>query len=145
VNTDRLEALARSLAERDHGRRHDREVARLRAERLRAQVEEALQRFAAAAAAAGAPHLGHLVEVGPVEPDAKSVRAFQFLVSRGRHEGIVVSKDRGEVMLVGPYKQLQEQGPCNPVQIRGDDLGGEALDAALEAFLVALIEQAYAS
>ena len=145
MNTGRLEALARSLAEREQGRRHDRELARQRAERLRVEVEEALQRFAAAAAAAGAPHLGHLVAVGPVEPDAKSVRAFQFLVARGRHEGIVVSKDRGEVMIVGPYRRSQEQGPCNPVQLRGDELGGEALDAALEAFLVALIEQAYAS
>jgi hypothetical protein len=143
VNSARLEALARALAEREKGRRQQREVARERAERLRAEVEEAVQRFAAAAAAAGAPHLGHLVDVGPVEPDDKSVRAFQFLVSRGRHEGIVVSKDRGEVMLVGPFKRNQDQGPCHPVHLRDDQLGGEALEEALENFLVALIEQAY--
>jgi hypothetical protein len=145
VNVDRLEALARALAEREKGRRHAREVARERAERLRSEVEEAIQRFGAAAASAGAPYLGHLVEVGPVEPDAKSVRAFQFTVSRGRHEGIVVSKDRGEVMLVGPFRRHQEQGPCHPVQLRDDQLAGEALEEALENFLVALIEQAFES
>lgn len=145
MNTARLEALARSLAGREKGRRQAREVARLRAERLRAEVEEAIQRFEAAAAAEGAPHLGHLLQVSAVEPDDKSVRAFQFTVSRGRYEGIVVSKDRGEVMLVGPFKRYHDQGPCHPVQIKEDQLDGHVLDDALESFLLALIELAYDS
>ncbi|MGH9867767.1 MAG: hypothetical protein ACREAA_06335 [Candidatus Polarisedimenticolia bacterium] len=139
-----LERIARELARREAGRGPARDAAHRRATWMRERMEDLVKRFHEAAAGEGAAHLGALVEIGAVEPDDKSVRAFQFTLRRGRYEGIVVSKDRQEIMLVGPYRRYQEEGPCNPVQLTGDRMDDVSIEAALEAFLLAFIEQAFA-
>jgi len=141
---DPLEQIGRDLARREAGRGPARDAARRRAEWMRARVEVLLKRFTEAAVREGVPYLGALVEIGPVEPDDKSVRAFQFTLRRGRHEGIVVSKDRKEIMLVGPFKRYQEEGPCNPVQLREDRMDDATIEAALETFLLAFLERSFA-
>ena len=140
----RLRQLGEEVGRREADRLAARDEARRVAEDLRARLERALDAFAGAAAAAGSPHLRGLLEVGPVEPDDKSVRAFQIRIERGRHEAVVVSKDRGEIMLVGPYRRGEEQGPCNPVTLAGESLADDqGLDDALESFLEALVRQSF--
>jgi hypothetical protein len=129
---DRLEGLGRSLGEREAGHRAGLERARAEAEKLHALVDEALGRFHAAAAAAGAPHLH--IEVGPVRLDDKHLRSVEFELQRGRHKAIVTAKSRGEVTLVGPFRTGKVEGPCLsfPFEARDELLG--ALATFLERF-----------
>lgn len=142
MRTDRLEAVARELAAGEADRGPARQAARDLAERLREEAAAAVGRFAAVAGAAGAPHLD-LLTVGPVEPDDKSVRAFQFLIRRGRWTVIVVSKDRGEVMLVGPFKRGDEEGPCHPIRFEEDGPDMEGLGREIETLLINLVREAF--
>ena len=141
MKTERLEALAREIASREAGRGPSRARARRLAERLRVEVERAVARFVRAAAEAGAPHLD-LIRVGSIDPDDKSVRAFQLRVTRGRHVAIVVCKDRGEVMLVGPFRQGDAEGPCDPIHLEQADSAAQ-LEDRLEAMLVRLIQVSF--
>jgi len=143
VKSPRIEELAYEIGQREAGRARQRQAARRLAQRLRSQVLAAVATFVEAAAASGAPHLD-LIHVEPVEPDDKSVRAFQFRITRGRHEGIVVSKDRGEVMLVGPFRRGGMEGPCLPFHLEGSGKLPVRLSEALESFLIRIIQQAYA-
>jgi hypothetical protein len=144
VRSDRIEALARDLAVRESPRVPAREEARRLADLLRRDMVEAARSFAKAAGAAGAPHLD-LIRVGEVEPDDKSIRAFQFRVARGRFEAVVVSKDRGEVMLVGPFKRGQAETPCHAVHLDAPEAETLGLDDALEGLLVSLIQESFES
>ncbi len=141
---DGLEDLARRIAAREAGRGDRRAAARDMADRLHADVTACARRFARAVRQAGAPHLD-LIRIGPVEPDDKSIRAFQVKLRRGRWEACVVSKDRGEVMLVGPYRLGGEQGPCNPFHIDADPTERQRLDRELPELLGRLIEAAFES
>ncbi len=133
------------MGRREADRLAAREEARRVAVDLKARLDRAVDAFVEAAAAAGSPHLRGLVEIGRVEADDKSVRAFQIRIERGRHEAVIVSKDRGEIMLVGPYRRGEEEGPCNPVKLAGGNLADEqALDDALAALLEALVRQSFA-
>jgi hypothetical protein len=138
----RIEQLAREIAAREAERAGRRAAARDLADRLHATARDLLRRFARAAGAAGAPHLD-LVRISPVEPDDKSIRAWQFRIWRGRWEAIVVSKDRGEVMLVGPFKPGEPQGPCNPFHLEGAPAERDRLRAELPELICRLIEAAY--
>ncbi|HEY3174569.1 MAG TPA: hypothetical protein VGK94_02280 [Candidatus Polarisedimenticolia bacterium] len=142
IDGARIEALAREIASREAGRVDAVERARLLAGELHSEVAAVVSRFAAAARRAGAPHLD-LVTVGPVEPDDKSIRAFQFKIRRGRFEAIVVTKDRGEVMLVGPFKRGEAEGPCNPIRQEGRESDRPGIETNLETLLVALIEMSF--
>jgi hypothetical protein len=106
----RLEAVGRSLGQREATHREALDRARTQAAALRAEVAQALERFHAAAAAAGAPHLR--IELSEPRLDDKHLRAVEFELGRGRHRAIVVAKAKGEVTLVGPFKSGKTEGPC---------------------------------
>ena len=138
----RIEAVALEVAAREAGRGPARERARVLADWLNWQMSALRTRFVAAADTAGAPHLD-LIEITPVEPDDKSIRAFQFKIRRGRYEAVVVSKDRDEVMMVGPFTRGKDEGPCNPIHHEGGEPDREFLADHLETLLSDLIEMSF--
>lgn len=138
----RIEAVAREVAAREAGREQARQRARELADWLRQRMLSCRARFVSAADAAGAPHLD-LIEITAVEPDDKSIRAFQFKIRRGRYEAIVVSKDRSEVMMVGPFKRGQDEGPCNPIHHEGGDPDRELLADHIETLLSDLVAMSF--
>ena len=105
----RLEALGRELGSREASHEKGLAEARACAEALRGRVAEALDRFHAAASAAGAPHLR--IALSEVRADDKHLRAVEFDLARGRHRAIVVAKSRGELTLVGPFRAGKAEGP----------------------------------
>jgi hypothetical protein len=129
----RLEALGSQLGEREAVHRADLERARGCVERLRRGVESALERFHAAAAAAGAPHLR--VRLSEIRPDDKHLRAVEFDLERGRHRAIVTAKARGDVTLVGPFHRGKTEGPCLSFPMDAEDDLRRALAEFLERFL----------
>ncbi len=131
-----LESVGRSLGEREAGHREGLEQARVQAEKLRALVADAMERFQAAAAAAGAPHLR--IQVSPVRIDEKHLRSVEFELQRGRHKAIVTAKSRGEVTLVGPFRVGKVEGPCLSFPFDAQD----ELSGALAGFLERFAEEA---
>ena len=140
--SDRIESVARKVAAREAGREEARARARELADWLRGEMTSLRDRFLSTARAAGVSHLD-LIEITDVEPDDKSIRAFQFKIRRGRYEAVIVSKDRGETMMVGPFKRGQDEGPCNPVHHEGGDPDRALLTRHLETLLADLIELAF--
>ncbi len=136
--TARLEALGRELGEREAEHGPALERARSFAEKLHAQVGVALERFHAAAANAGAPHLR--VEVSPIRLDDKHLRAVEFNLVRGRHKAVVVAKARGDVTLVGPFHIGKNEGPCRSIPMESE----AELQQALGDFLLRFAEEAAA-
>lgn len=132
---ERLEALGRSLGEREAAHGEGLTRARACAENLRDCVAVALERFHGAAAA-GAPHLR--VALGEIQVDDKHLRAVEFDLRRGRHRAIVTAKARGDVTLVGPFRIGKDEGPCRSFPIEADD----ELRAALGPFLEKFLEEA---
>ena len=132
----RLEEVARSIGSREQGRADNLQAARSRLGEIRDQVAAALRRFHAAVREAGVPHLR--IELSPIRIDEKHLRAVEFEISRGRHRGIVVAKDRGEVTLVGPFRTGKTEGPCRSVAFDA----GEEFDALLGDFLAEFCEEA---
>lgn len=131
-----LESLGRTLGAREAS--HQEALARARscATALRDQIAEALARFHAGAADAGAPHL--CVELSEIRMDDKHLRAVEFDLSRGRHRAIVVAKSRGDVTLVGPFRAGKVEGPCLsfPFEAKTE------IQAALVSFLTQFLEEA---
>jgi hypothetical protein len=132
----RLEKLGQSLGEREAPHQAGLREARACVERLHTQVGEALERFHAAAAAAGAPQLK--IALSPVRTDDKHLRAIEFDLTRGRHRAVVTGRSRGELTLVGPFHIGKTEGPCLtfPLDARED------LRAALGSFLERFLEEA---
>ena len=131
-----LEALGRSLGERESLHRDELARARSCATSLRAEVAGALDRFHRAVSDAGAPHLE--VTLSEIRPDDKHLRAVEFELSRGRHRAIVVAKSRGEITLVGPFRAGKVEGPCLSFPFEAkDEIGG-----ALASFLTKFLEEA---
>jgi len=95
--------------------------------------------FAAAVREEGAPHLD-LLRLDPVEPDDKSIRAFQIRIHRGRFRALVIVKDRAEVMLVGPFRQGSSEEPCRAIRTSEVADLDRSLDEPLEGLLADLIE-----
>lgn len=137
-----LEERARRIARVESARTEARDKALQVIRDLHAEATRAIESFARSAAEAGAPHLD-LITVGPVEPDDKSIRAFQFRLRRGRWEAVVVSKDRAEVMYVGPFKRAEGEEPCRPVHLEEKGAGMPAARKGLESLLIDLVEAAY--
>ena len=135
-----IEDLALEIAAKEAGRQEARRRAQNLLIRLHARARTALDRFGRAVREAGAPHLD-LVVLEPVEPDDKSVRAFQFSIHRGAFTALVVSRDKGEVMLVGPFKRGHAGEPCHALSL---DRGEGAIEEAIDDLMMALIEQSYA-
>jgi hypothetical protein len=132
----RLEALGRSLGEREAAHLDSLDRARACARSVREEVAKALERFHAAAAEAGAPHLR--VELGALRTDDKHLRAVEFDLTRGRHRAIVTAKSRGEVTLVGPFRVGKTEGPCLTFPF---EAGAELRDA-LADFVCRFLEEA---
>ena len=131
--SERLVALGRTLGEREAAHADSLAEARACAEKLRAQVQTALEGFHTAVSDAGAPHLE--IALGEIRLDDKHLRAVEFEVARGRHRAIVVAKSRGEVTLVGPFRVGKVEGPCLSFPFEAhDDIQG-ALVTFLERFL----------
>ena len=129
----RLEALGRSLGDREAGHVEALDRARAQATRLRDEVIAGVASFHDAVSAAGAPHLR--IEVGPIRLDDKHLRAIEFELMRGRHRAIVVVKSRGEVTLVGPFRTGKNEGPCQSFPVDADAEIVSALALFLERFL----------
>ena len=132
----RLEGIGRALGEREAAHREGLEDARSCAEKLRSRVGRALESFHRAASEAGAPHLK--IELGAIRHDDKHLRAFEFELARGRYRAIVVAKSRGEVTLVGPFRQGRAEGPCRTFPFDAE----QELESALGAFLESFVEEA---
>ena len=128
----RLEAVGHSLGQREAAHREALDRAHAHAAKLRAEVAEALARFHAAAAAAGAPHLR--IELSEPRLDDKHLRAVEFDLSRGRHRALVVAKARGEVTLVGPFHAGKTEGPCLSFPFGAETELRNALAEFLERF-----------
>jgi hypothetical protein len=129
----RLAALGRELGEREASHGEGLIRARTCAESLRAEVAAALERFHRAAADSGAPHLQ--IELSPVRTDDKHLRSVEFDLRRGRYRAIVTAKSRGDVTLVGPFRDGKTEGPCKTFPIDARDEVQSALASFLERFL----------
>jgi hypothetical protein len=129
---DRFERLGRILGEREAAHSADLTDARACAEKLRAAVSRAVADFDRAARAAGTEHLE--IGLSEVRVDDKHVRAVEFEIFRGRHRAIVVAKSRGEVTLVGPFRQGKDEGPCRSFPFDSQSSIRGALGDFLERF-----------
>jgi len=130
---DRMEELGQTFGAREAPHVAALDVARAKAEGLRALVCDALARFHSAAEKAGAAHLR--IEIGAIRPDEKHLRSIEFDVSRGRYRAIVTVKSRGEVTLVGPFRRGGTEGPCRSFAIDADAEIEPALCQLLENFV----------
>jgi hypothetical protein len=130
---EHLREVGRELAAREVEHREALAAARAEAERLRADVAQALAGYREALEEAGAPQLA--VEVGEIRPDDKHVRAVEFELLRGRHRAIVTVKSRGEVTLVGPFHAGKTEGPCKSFPFAAEDEIRRALGEFLERFV----------
>ena len=65
---------------------------------------------------------------------------MQFALRRGRHAAIVTVKSRGEVTLVGPFRQGKDEGPCKTFALDAT----HEIDAALGDFLASFLQEAAA-
>jgi hypothetical protein len=133
---ERMDALGRELAARESEHTGGLASATEAALALHDQVSEALDAFHAAAHEAGAPQLA--VVVSAVRVDDKHLRAVQFDLRRGRHAAIVTVKTRGEVILVGPFQQGKDEGPCRRFPVTAE----REIEAGLGDFLTAFLNQA---
>ncbi len=129
---DRMEALARGVAEREATHAADLARARVRADVLHTQVESAIGRFNEVVGV-DVPHLR--VEVSPPRIDDKHLHAIEFDLARGRHRAIVSVKSKGEVTLVGPFRAGKNEGPCRSFPFSEEDELDDALGDFLERFL----------
>lgn len=133
---ERLGVLGRSLGEREAEHADSLARAADAAGRFRAVVAAAMDRFHEAAAAAGAPQLK--VEVSEPRTDDKHLRSVEFELRRGKHVGVVTVKSRGDVTLVGPFRQGKTEGPCRSIPIDAE----REIEGALGDFLVSFVEEA---
>ena len=133
----RLSELGHRFADREAAHRDELARARECAAELHQRIALGLESFHAAAGE-DAPQL----RLGLSEPrvDDKHLHSVQFEMVRGRSRAIVTVKSRGEITLVGPFRQGKIEGPCRTFSIAAAD----AIDDALEAFLVSFIEEALA-
>ena len=131
----RLAELGHRYADRETGQHEALVRARACADSLHARVADALENFHAAAGTK-APQLR--LTLSEPRVDDKHLHSVQFELLRGRCRAIVTVKSRGEITLVGPFHAGKPEGPCRTFPMDTVD----ALDDALEPFLVAFIEEA---
>jgi len=131
----RLAELGEQMTRRESKHREALSKARECAEDLHGQVAAGLASFHAVIAES-APHL----RIGLSEPrvDDKHLHSVQFDLARGRYRAIVTVKSRGEITLVGPFRDGKTEGPCRTFPMPASD----GLGDALEDFLVAFIDEA---
>ena len=131
---ERVETLARAIAQReaDHAEALDR--ARAKAEALRALVLPAIETFNRIVAEAF-PDLA--VTVTPLRTDDKHAHAIEFDLERGRARAVVTVKSKGQVTLVGPFRTGKDEGPCRRFPFEAEDEIESALVVFVEEFLEA--------
>ncbi len=132
---ERLSTLGRRLAAREEDGRDALDEARRLAAELRGFVAEGLEAYHRAVEDARAPQLR--VELSEPRADDKHLRSVQFDLRRGRHAAIVTVKSRGDVTLVGPFRQGKVEGPCKSFPFAARDEIHDALGDFLESFLEA--------
>jgi len=128
-----MAGLGRSLGARESAHREALVASRSIAEKLRGQVAAALDSFHGQAAAGGAPHLW--IELGEIRVDDKHIRALEFDLRRGRHRAIVTVKSRGDITLVGPFRDGKVEGPCRSFPFESERELADALGDFLESFI----------
>jgi hypothetical protein len=129
----RLDTLGATLGAREAAHADDLGAACRQIEMLRVVVAGALERFHAAAARAGAPHLH--VELSDIRTDDKHLRALEFNLIRGRYKAIVTARSRGQITLVGPFHIGKTEGPCQSFAFSARAELASALADFIEAFL----------
>jgi hypothetical protein len=129
----RLDAIGATLGARETVHADDLGAACRQIEMLRVVVAGALERFHAAAARAGAPHLH--VELSDIRTDDKHLRALEFNLIRGRYKAIVTARSRGQITLVGPFHIGKTEGPCQNFAFSAQAELASALADFIEAFL----------
>lgn len=132
---ERVEALARAVAERETAHAAALARARARATALRARVLPAIETFNRIVGAAS-PDLA--VSVTPLRTDDKHAHAVEFDLERGRTRAVVTAKSKGQVTLVGPFRIGKEEGPCRSFAFEAED----EIDAALADFVERFLEAA---
>jgi hypothetical protein len=134
---DRMEALARGLVGREAAHAEALAKARIKAGSLHAKIEAAIGRFNEVVAE-GVPDLR--VDVTAPRVDDKHLHAIEFDLERGRHRAIVTIKSKGEVTLVGPFREGKNEGPCRSFPFEEE----AELDDAIGDFLERFLEEAAA-
>lgn len=134
---ERVESLARSVAQREHHHSDAIEAAQAKAAELHARVSEAIDRFNAVVGES----VDYLrISVSSPRVDDKHLHAVEFDLERGRHRAIVTVKSKGEVTLVGPFRAGKNEGPCRSFAFAAE----EDLEDALAEFLERFLEEAAA-
>ena len=129
---DRIEALARSLAQRESIHAADIEAARAKATELHSEVASAIGRFNSVVGES-VPYLQ--VVVSPPRIDDKHLHAVEFNLERGRHRGVMTVKSKREVTLVGPFRDGKNEGPCRSFGFDAEEDLRDALGDFLERFI----------
>lgn len=134
---ERLAELGRRLVAREQQYDEALTAAWGCAKSLHARVAEALRHYHATVSPA-ASRLA--VTLSEPRIDDKHLHAVEFELSRGRHRAVVTVKGRGEVTLVGPFKQGKTEGPCRsfPTSAQAE------IERAMGDFLCTFIEAAVA-
>jgi hypothetical protein len=130
---ERLARLGSSVGEREAAHAESLGAARSQAEALHRVVADGVDAWSRAVTTAGAPYL--TVELSEPRRDDKHIRAVELSLSRGRHRAIVTVKSRGEVTLVGPFRDGKTEGPCKSFPFDAESELHDALGDFLEAFL----------
>ena len=130
---ERIDAIARSLREREARHADAMASARAKADQLHATATAAIARFSDAV---GDALPGLRVDVSDPRLDDKHVHAIEFDLERGRHRAIVTVKSKSEVIFVGPFRVGKNEGPCKtlPFDPHGDleDALGDLIERFLE-------------
>ena len=134
---ERVETLARSVAQREAAHADAIARARAKAESLHARIAPAVETFNSVVREA-APYLE--VALTPLRADDKHLHAVEFDLERGRHRAVVTAKSKGEVTFVGPFRSGKQEGPCRSLPFEAE----EEIEAALAKFLERFLEAASA-
>lgn len=131
---ERVEALARAVAEREAAHAEALDRARARAAALRDRVLPAIETFNRIVGEAS-PDLA--VSVTALRTDDKHAHAVEFDLERGRTRAVVTAKSKGQVTLVGPFRTGKAEGPCRSFAFEAEDEIESALADFVERFLEA--------
>lgn len=136
---ERVEAVARDLAQREALYGEDLERARDKAAALHREVASAIDRFNEVVGAA-IPNFE--VRVSSPRIDDKHLHAVEFDLERGRHRAIVTVKSKGTVTLVGPFHAGKAEGPCRSFAFATEASAEAELQDALGDFMERFLEEA---
>jgi hypothetical protein len=131
---DRIEAIAHEVAKREETHAEGIASANAKAKELHTRVSAAIDLFNKALAET-VPYLR--VEITAPRIDDKHLHAIEFDLERGQHRAVITVKSKGEVTLVGPFRDGKKQGPCRSFPFDSGDEIEDALGDFLEHFIQA--------